>query len=98
LLCEELVSNGYAADDGVALHFIGDRLHQIVSSRPTAKAYFLKRKNDKIEETLLDSQYLGKSMVRTKLSSYDSVVIEARVVRMRFNQSRIKIELINKSF
>jgi dipeptidase E len=61
LLCEELVSNGYAADDGVALHFIGDRLHKIVSSRPTAKAYFLEYKNDKIEETLLNPQYLGKS-------------------------------------
>jgi peptidase E len=53
-LSQDLIGKGYATDDGVALHFIGDRLHKIVSSRPTARAYFLEYKNDKIEETLLN--------------------------------------------
>lgn len=48
-------------DDGVALHFIGDRLNKIVSSRPTARAYFVEKKNGKVEETLLNPQYLGNS-------------------------------------
>lgn len=61
LLSEELITNGYAADDGVALHFIGDRIHKIVTSRATAKAYYLEKKNGKVIENLLDSQYLGNS-------------------------------------
>jgi len=40
---QELVANGfpsgYAADDGVGLHFVGTELHEIVSSRPEARAY-----------------------------------------------------------
>ena len=61
LLSENLITNGYAADDGVALHFVGDRLQQIVSSRPTAKAYYLENKNGKVVENLLHTQYLGNS-------------------------------------
>jgi hypothetical protein len=61
LLSEELITNGYAADDGVALHFIGDRIHKIVSSRATAKAYYLEKKNGKVVENLLHPQYLGNS-------------------------------------
>ncbi len=30
---------GYAADDGVALHFVGTELREVVSSRPGARAY-----------------------------------------------------------
>lgn len=61
LLSQELIKEGYAADDGVALHFIGDRIHKIVSSRPTAKAYYLEKKNGKVVEKLLHPQYLGNS-------------------------------------
>jgi peptidase E len=56
-----LISQGYATDDGVALHFIGDRLNKIVSSRPTARAYFVENQNGKAEETLLNPEYLGNS-------------------------------------
>jgi dipeptidase E len=39
----ELVANGfpsgYAADDGVGVHFVGTELHEVVSSRPEASAY-----------------------------------------------------------
>jgi peptidase E len=34
LLAAGLLADGYAADDGVALHFVGDRLERVVSSRP----------------------------------------------------------------
>ncbi|MGK7950016.1 MAG: Type 1 glutamine amidotransferase-like domain-containing protein [Xenococcaceae cyanobacterium] len=59
LLSEGAIDSGYAADDGVALHFIGDRLTNIVSSRPKAKAYLLEKKNGKIVETVLTPKYLG---------------------------------------
>ena len=47
LLSKNLITEGYAADDGVALHFIGDRLKNVVSSRPNARAYDLQKKNEK---------------------------------------------------
>ncbi|MDJ0688966.1 MAG: peptidase E [Xenococcaceae cyanobacterium MO_188.B32] len=58
LLGDKIVA-GYAADDGVALHFIGDRLTNIVSSRPEAKAYRLEKKNGDIIETVITPKYLG---------------------------------------
>lgn len=61
LLSQELISNGYAAEDGVGLHFIGDRLTNIISSRRQAKAYFLEKKNDKVIEHLLNPIFLGNS-------------------------------------
>ena len=59
LLSQGLINEGYATDDGVALHFIGDRLNSIVSSRPTAMAYRLEVKNGKVIESLLQPEYLG---------------------------------------
>ncbi len=32
-------AGGYAADDGAALHFVGTELHEVVASRPAARAY-----------------------------------------------------------
>jgi peptidase E len=53
LLAAGLLADGYAADDGVALHFVGDRLERVVSSRPHAKAYRLERQGDQVIETAL---------------------------------------------
>lgn len=61
LLSQGLIGKGYAADDGVAMHFIGDRLDNIVSSRPEAQAYYLEKKNGKVIEKPLDTKYLGNS-------------------------------------
>jgi dipeptidase E len=38
---------GYACDDGVALHYVGEKLHRIVSSRPQARAYTVDREGEK---------------------------------------------------
>ena len=49
----ELVDSGFpegiAADDGVALHYVGTELHEIVTCRPGATAYRVTRDG---EETL----------------------------------------------
>lgn len=50
-----VIGSGFAADDGVALHFIDEDLHRIVSSRPKAVAYRV----DKDKETALSTHYLG---------------------------------------
>ncbi len=50
---------GYAADDGVALHFRGTRLLRAVSSCPQAGAYRVSGSGGRIRETRLEVGYLG---------------------------------------
>ncbi len=59
LLSEGLISDGYAADDGVALHFLGTQLDRIVSSRPHAKAYQLEKVGETVKESPLEPTVLG---------------------------------------
>ncbi|MGA2536663.1 MAG: peptidase E [Terracidiphilus sp.] len=56
---EGTLDAGYAADDGAALHFIGRELKGVVSSRPAAKAYSLRRVGTEVEEAPLDTVWLG---------------------------------------
>jgi dipeptidase E len=60
LLSQGLISPGYAADDGVGLHFVGNKLEKIVSSRPQAKAYRVEKLDGTVTETVLEPIYLGK--------------------------------------
>lgn len=50
---------GYAADDGAALHFVGKRLHEVVSSRPHAHAYRLGVRAGEVRESELPVRFLG---------------------------------------
>jgi dipeptidase E len=50
---------GYAADDGAALHFVGDRLVKTVCSRPDAKVYRVEKQGDSILETPLPMEFLA---------------------------------------
>ena len=59
LLSKGLISEGYAADDGVALHFLGTQLDRIVTSRPQAKAYQLEKVGETVKESPLEPTYLG---------------------------------------
>jgi peptidase E len=52
---------GYAADDGAALHLIGDKLARVVSSRETAKAYSVRAVGTEVEEVPLETDWLGAS-------------------------------------
>jgi len=51
---------GYAADDGVALHFVDRRLAHIVSSRPKAWAYRVEKVGAAVREAPLRPRYLAK--------------------------------------
>ncbi len=59
MVAQGLLEDGYAADDGVGLHFINGTLAKIVSSRPTAKAYRVERQDNGVQETLLEPIYLA---------------------------------------
>ena len=58
------ISGGYAAEDGVALHFVDSELHRCVSSRPTARAYRVERVGDTAVETSIVPTYLGGIVVQ----------------------------------
>lgn len=53
---------GFAADDGVALHFQGTHLEQVVSSRPDGSAYRVELEGNLVRETRLQVAYLGDGM------------------------------------
>jgi peptidase E len=50
---------GYAADDGAALHFVGTKLREVVTSRRSAAAYRVELKRGRIVETRLPTRFLG---------------------------------------
>ncbi|HZA90021.1 MAG TPA: peptidase E [Solirubrobacterales bacterium] len=54
---------GYAADDGAALHFVGEELAQVVASRPQARAYRIEARGGRVLTTQLATRYLGDSDV-----------------------------------
>jgi peptidase E len=56
---------GFAAEDGAALHFTGERLSAVVTSRRDARAFRMRRTDaGRIERRALAAQYLGASDLR----------------------------------
>jgi len=51
---------GYAADDCAALHFAGQELKAVVSSRRDRRAYRVEVHADEVVETPLEARYLGR--------------------------------------
>jgi dipeptidase E len=52
---------GYAADDGVALHFINGNLHNAVSSKLDAKGYRIEMRGNNVDESPILTQFLGQN-------------------------------------
>lgn len=59
LVASGALAPGYAADDGVGLHFVGERLHRVLSSRPNARAYRVERMGDQARETEIVPKFLA---------------------------------------
>ncbi|WP_419880945.1 Type 1 glutamine amidotransferase-like domain-containing protein [Peribacillus sp. B-H-3] len=59
-ILEGKIKEGYAVDDGVALHFINETLSASVSSRPRTNAYFVKCVDSEIRETEVNTNFLGR--------------------------------------
>ncbi|MES2304610.1 MAG: peptidase E [Gemmatimonadota bacterium] len=53
------MQGGFAADDGVAYHFKGTELVEIVSSRPEGGAYRVERNGATVTEMILPVRFLG---------------------------------------
>ncbi len=59
LLAQDEILPGYAVEDGAALHFQDGELLRVVSSRPTATAYWVEKQSGEVQERLLANHYLG---------------------------------------
>jgi dipeptidase E len=59
LIKQGQLKSGYGVDDGAALHFVNGELVKVVSSRPAARAYFVKQNGESVEEHPLDADFLG---------------------------------------
>jgi dipeptidase E len=58
----EGMRTGFAAEDGVALHFHGTRLERVVSSRADGHAYLVEPADGGVVEAQLQAVYLGGSI------------------------------------
>lgn len=58
LIASGKIQPGIAIDDSAAVHFIDNEMVNIVSSRPSAKAYKVEY-NQKVKELELETKYLG---------------------------------------
>ncbi len=66
----------YAADDGAALHFVGEEVAQVVASRPEARAYRVELRHGHVLTTKLATRYLGDEAC-VPLVRRDPVLMEA---------------------
>jgi peptidase E len=55
----EGMAPAYAADDGAALHFVGEELAQVVASRSHARGYRVELRHGHVVTTKLATRYLG---------------------------------------
>jgi len=58
LLSQGEILPGFGVDDGAALHFAGQELKCVVSSRPNARAYVVEKTAEGVKERPLESIYL----------------------------------------
>jgi len=59
LLADGQVPEGYAADDGAALHYVDEALAHCVASRPNARVYRVARDAGSVTETPVPCRLLG---------------------------------------
>jgi ketosteroid isomerase-like protein len=53
------ISPGYGVEDGVALHYTGTELKYVVSSSPSAKAFYVRKSGFRVTEKEISPAYLG---------------------------------------
>jgi peptidase E len=59
LIADGTLPTGYATDDGVALHYVGETLHKVVAEASGKYAYHVARTSTGVEETRLEPEILG---------------------------------------
>jgi dipeptidase E len=59
LVADGVLDDGWAADDGAAIVYAGEPLHEVVASRPGAAAYRVTRGDGGVHEERLPARWLG---------------------------------------
>jgi dipeptidase E len=59
LVGEGLLPDGWAVDDGAAIHFVGTDVREVVTAREGATAYRVERSGDGVTETRMDARLLA---------------------------------------
>lgn len=59
MIAQKKIKPGYAADDGVAIHYIDGKIARFISSRPQARAYEVRLEKGKVVEKIIIPDYLG---------------------------------------
>ncbi|HTE57270.1 MAG TPA: peptidase E [Verrucomicrobiae bacterium] len=59
LVQENILDEGYATDDGAAIHYVDDQFHKAIADRPGKFAYHITRVGDGIKETRLKTELLS---------------------------------------
>jgi dipeptidase E len=73
---------GFAAEDGVALHFRRTRLQRAVSSRADGCAYRVEHTGDGVVETPLEVTYLGEAAPRTSAETQQAAATAAAAAQL----------------
>lgn len=60
LILDGIIKEGYGVEDGAAVHFVGLHPVRIITSRPDASAYKVKKYRNKIIESRIKTFYLGR--------------------------------------
>lgn len=68
LILNGTIDEGYGAEDGAAIHFIGSEPIRVVTSRPGATAYKVRKVRNKIIELPFTPEYLGNDSDVKKIS------------------------------
>jgi len=58
LITDGKLGEGYATDDGVALHYRGRKLHKVIADTPNKCAYHVIKTDGDVKETRLDAELL----------------------------------------
>jgi len=58
LIADGTLGEGYATDDGVALHYRGRKLYEVVTDTPDKYAYHVMKADGGVTETRLDAEFL----------------------------------------
>ena len=59
LIAHGTLGEGYATDDGVALHYIDRKLHKVITDTPDKYAYHVVKTNAGVQETRLEAELLS---------------------------------------
>jgi peptidase E len=59
LIADGTLGEGYATDDGVAIHYIDRKLHKVITDTPDKHAYHVVKANGGVQETRLEAEFLS---------------------------------------